>query len=532
MPGTPVASRRLGRAVAAGLLGLLVLLLARMLPLRDAGDTVAPSGEGPGPRQVRPHQEQDPGPPVEPGPDPARPPHGRETPRPPGRSLLTVEVVDASPAGRGRPVPGAEVYLLPQGITGVEDPAACHSHAFTDSGGVGLMRGIAPGHYSLGVRAPGFLPSLRWLDLRPDARAERLQVGLERGVGLSGTVTDALTGEPVRNARVLCETPPDPPGAREWDYPGFGARARVWDIGHADPTTGTFSITGLPPGAVQLTARAAGYVDDRREEMAPRDGVPFRLRPSGRILVEILGWKGDGQDVLRLQVRERTSNRLVGSSATRGPSGVIALSDGVPEGDFRVLVEAEGVGGSGFAEGWVAVRGPGEVVRARLALATPAWIQVEEGPGTEPDAFLATLDPEGAIDLLRPLDPGTRRVMVLPGRHRLRYIDARSFTLPMDCTVEAGETRLLRVDSPGAGVVDIGAGVTGSFAALDASGERRQMVQYRKDRLLHIGDEVAPLPGDRILLEPVGVLRLASLSGEGGHLVVEPGRVHRLGRDP
>lgn len=146
----------------------------------------------------------------------------------------------------GTPVESASVLLAGQRVA-------------TAGSGMFIITDVAPGDYTLVVEALGYIRYEVDLVLRADTTLRivlapqpvSLEAVVVRGITISGTIHDAETGLRVLGGSVTVE-----PGERE-----DGA------------TNGRFSVSGVPPGRVAVTARVLEYLPSRVEFDASRDTV-------------------------------------------------------------------------------------------------------------------------------------------------------------------------------------------------------------------------------------------------------------------
>lgn len=181
----------------------------------------------------------------------------------------------------GNPIVGAHVCAMELG-------GGCHGHgnAWTDSNGYYIIQGLQPGVYQVSAGAEGYIP-----ETYPDSvvvlagqNTPNIDFALspmgEPG-SISGTVTDANTGDPIPHAHV-------------WAHGEFGdGQARTDSLGH-------YTIGGLYSGYYFVTAWACGYEPQDYPDSVPviegqnTPNIDFALAPHG----------GPGQGVIAGQVLE------------------------------------------------------------------------------------------------------------------------------------------------------------------------------------------------------------------------------------
>lgn len=142
----------------------------------------------------------------------------------------------------GLPIQNATVTLF---LEGTEIIVASTT---TDQDGNYLLGGLSPGNYNLRFEATGYLTECFSIQL---GIAETLTVNAALRLlfgTVIGTVREALTGEPIRNALVLA-----------FSVNGLPLGAAIADI------NGNYFIDGLPAGPVVLVVRATGFQTQMRE---------------------------------------------------------------------------------------------------------------------------------------------------------------------------------------------------------------------------------------------------------------------------
>ncbi len=146
---------------------------------------------------------------------------------------------------------------------------------FRESDGSFHLENLAPGTYRLAIEHPGALPyTLDRVEVPEGGKVDLGTVTLDPGVELSGTVVDAVTGEPVPGA-VVEQAAEDP----------FLAIRRRMDALSGEPEEGIrtdgkgrFTLGGLRPGRVALEVRADGYSSARVETTIEEGRTPDPLR--------------------------------------------------------------------------------------------------------------------------------------------------------------------------------------------------------------------------------------------------------------
>ncbi len=146
--------------------------------------------------------------------------------------------------------------------------------------------------------------------------------------GVEGTVTNALTGEPLLRAHV---------GFRNWGATTPGKYGALTDA------QGRFSIKGLPPGQYWMTAERVGFVplqpDGRVEHQVVlrpgqhKDDVSVKLVPTGAISGRVTG--ANGEPVEGIDVATVASGAGAGPSRRTDENGRFRIG-GLHPGQYRV----------------------------------------------------------------------------------------------------------------------------------------------------------------------------------------------------
>jgi len=127
-------------------------------------------------------------------------------------------------AGNGQPIFGATVSYSGGSTT-------------TDSGGHYTLSGVPQGTYTVSASAPGYVPGSATVTVSPGATATQ-DFALTFAPGtITGTVSDAGSGEPISGATVSCSC-------------GSGGITNGF---------GSYTLSGITPGTYTVTASATGY---------------------------------------------------------------------------------------------------------------------------------------------------------------------------------------------------------------------------------------------------------------------------------
>jgi hypothetical protein len=181
----------------------------------------------------------------------------------------------------GQPLAAARVRLLREGGDGRLGEAqrflgGAYRAALSAEDGSFAIVGLPPGKYTLLAERSGFVRAeLGGIEPGPPPR----RLVLQPAAALRGTVTDLVTGSPVRAFRLGLERQDAARG-----FPGFGARE------HQDPG-GVFLREDLEPGVYRLELVASGYAP-AVAEVSLAGGITveqdFTLARAGRLRGRVL----------------------------------------------------------------------------------------------------------------------------------------------------------------------------------------------------------------------------------------------------
>lgn len=352
---------------------------------------------------------------------------------------------------RGNPVARAEVFLSPTEDLGAFFGSG-HGEALTGADGRFRFPDLPRGRYfDLEVVHEGFVPaSLPGVEARPGSP---LRIELREGRTLTGRVVDA-DGAPIPKASIsVVEVTRVEMESSNFSHGMTVDQARTDD-------EGTFVLSNLEPGTVELQVDATGY----RRKRVPGLRVP---EAGGGPPVEISLERGAaiGGRVVDAQGRP-VRGAMVRAEGERSEDGVLSFAGGLTDADGRYLLEGLE---TGFHKVYAEtsdrdLRTQSEVeVRPgtnRLDLRFPAGVEVSGsvvGPGGDPVA--------GASVQLWPLQGGQVRhaassgsgaftfTDVVEGEYRLRGSGRGFANSSMAGTVRVGRASVTGLElrlSPGA----------------------------------------------------------------------------------
>jgi len=194
----------------------------------------------------------------------------------------------------------------------------------TRSDGTYSISELAPGNYFAGAAAPGYVMSASSeLQLLVDQKL-RFDVTLEPEILLSGLVTDD-SGIPIAGANIMVRD---------------NTNSRIF--AHSDPD-GVFTVSGLGPGDVRLTAEAPGFLrHDSRFEIEREDFLSIVLQRAYELEGVVID-HGTGEPIrsarIRATSRESGESRRVSPQVRSDETGRFLLR--LRAGDYSLRVTAE-----------------------------------------------------------------------------------------------------------------------------------------------------------------------------------------------
>lgn len=246
-----------------------------------------------------------------------------------------------------------------------------------DASGCATFGDLAPGRYDVRVDRAPWLDAHQTVELAvPGARATASLV-LVAGLELRGRVT-AKDGTPLAGATVAASEPPSLLNVMKTAR-GGGRRQATCD------DDGRFALHGLPSGSVDLTARAAGYVQSKVAATAGGPEVVVVLATRGAIegiVISQQTGKPLREFVLHLERRGDGGGGMFDFEATLR-TRAIDLRFAHEQGKFRV---------AGVAPGEMRVA----ITAAGHGRFESDWFKLEDGATRK--GMICTLGPEAVIE--------------------------------------------------------------------------------------------------------------------------------------
>ncbi len=225
----------------------------------------------------------------------------------------------------GQPMPDATVLLAPlEGtfIVGRQPIGVATRHGTADEEtGLFEVSDLLPGRYQLRASAPGYLEREQDVEIPAEGTAEHLELRLDRGATLTGTVrnADGLSLPGILVQRLGDGGPPSP----------FDNDAR-----QRSGEDGSYKLTGLAAGRHEVEARHGNFLRSVHEVELSPGGVhhlDFELRAGASLSGEVTDEAGTAISGAHLLISGASNYKVVYSDA----EGRFQVS-GLGEGDFRV----------------------------------------------------------------------------------------------------------------------------------------------------------------------------------------------------
>ncbi|HXU30540.1 MAG TPA: carboxypeptidase-like regulatory domain-containing protein, partial [Thermoanaerobaculia bacterium] len=257
---------------------------------------------------------------------------------PEGAAGLTGILIDEA----GQPVGGAEIFAVREtesAVGGVRTTNRKEQRLATSDIHGGFHAGsLESGTFDLVARANGFVPGrLPGLQLAAGGRLPALKIVLSRGLGLEGRLRDP-EGNPAAGVTVEARKvrPAGKEAAVAWFLPPQSSF--VTDRG------GQFKLTGLEPGAYEITAKnALGRAHGTVEVGADGGRIDLQLAASTERAVSGVVTDADGHPIagatvdLIAELKPGFTNTLGTRTAADG-----TFSLDLPPGEYRLSVTAAG----------------------------------------------------------------------------------------------------------------------------------------------------------------------------------------------
>ncbi len=241
---------------------------------------------------------------------------------------ITGTVTDAE---TGLPVANVHLEAGPQNRGNV-------AHTHTRADGSYILMGLPDGITDVYANSQNYIDWNSTADVRGAGVAHRLDIELESGATISGTVFDSETGLPIADASVDSEP----------DGRGQGSHART-------DANGFYTLRGVAPGVYWIIVRAAsqGYFEQSFENAVRWDdaqliavggaegieGIDFGLRPGATISGRITG-ADTGLPIAGVRVEAVNISGGRNAAGRSGADGVYTLK-GIAPGTYHILTHAE-----------------------------------------------------------------------------------------------------------------------------------------------------------------------------------------------
>ena len=214
-------------------------------------------------------------------------------------------------------------------------------YAETDANGRFSLQGVEAGRYRIEAKAheQGYIQQYydnttnwglaRMVTVAETGVIEDISFALKRGATITGTVTDATTGQPIANVRL-----------------GAGPRNQghlSWDETRGD---GTYTLRGIPSGVIEVEASIDRYVDRTSKVDVQGTSVAHRLDIELDVGATISGTVVDsetGRPIADIDVNAENDSDGPGSWTKTNTDGIYTL-EGVAPGTYRIKVRAQSQG--------------------------------------------------------------------------------------------------------------------------------------------------------------------------------------------
>lgn len=290
--------------------------------------------------------------------------------------------------------------------------------------GAFTLIGLKHGSYELLAKHPDYIHARRSITIDPLNAAPFLRLQLGRGESIAGRVTDE-DGRPVAGAEVVVRPTSDkllnPLGSYKPRYDATTDGQLSKRFARCDES-GTFRVSGLGPGEIDVYALASGFETAvRRKVAAGETGVDFRLTAGGVIAGRVLTSQGDPVKGGRIWIKregDRVSMRDIGIDR-EGRFRAEKLFKGA----YWLLVKPEGYGQRnlhGVASGTTDLRikvSPSLILRGRVVQTGEKidWIRiVAESPRGGFDHVEVRVGADGRFEATMSVAPPLRSLSFIP----------------------------------------------------------------------------------------------------------------------
>lgn len=232
----------------------------------------------------------------------------------------------------GAPRPGVSLTLT------ATDGRSMTVQGRSDDQGAFTFENVPPGEYQITSQ------SSRRVTVEfavPDEGApEPLVIDLV-GSGVSGSVVDARTGEPIDGVYVDVERVLEDDGASLVDV------QRKWKGGRLTSEGGTFAFAGLQPGRYRLRAQRDGFGAAVLDQVVVVEGevtsdLVLELGPEGSIAGRVTDANGDPVEGAALEIVDEAGRNVFMISMTQSSSDGTFAQGGLAPGTYEVTLKKDG----------------------------------------------------------------------------------------------------------------------------------------------------------------------------------------------
>ena len=257
--------------------------------------------------------------------------------------------------GAGKPIGGARVKLLSEGVDFAAFSLLRDDGETTDAKGAFQIGGIAAGKVRLQASGKGFVPARTELELGLGETKVGVVLQLASGFAIAGRVVDD-TGKPIADARVVAQ--------KKTVEGGMTIETTRGDASTKTDSSGTFLLSGLDDTVVTIHASSRGYQRGKVDDVAVGSSeVLIRLARCGSIEGILVDGAGQPIAASEVSVESDSTGGLVlvrNSNSTKTAADGTFRLDNVSPG--QVQLHAEGTSHRPTEPQTLQVR-PGELLK-------------------------------------------------------------------------------------------------------------------------------------------------------------------------